>query len=438
MTTRITVWGTDGRIFADRQEIQVFLRDARRGPGGLRARLERPLHDRAHRAGRLLPARRGVQRADRALRRARAGGPRRRRQRFRERGRDRPRDRDDDRRRGRTVGRPRPAPSAAPERPRGGGAGCGSRGRCRSPRCSSSCGRDPDGPPAVRRQPVLRRQPHVGGEGARPGDALPVARRRDATCSTAAYDAGMRTFMCTTHDRVGEICDHVRANPERYADFAFYPCMPYAHKYANAVTEDGMLGAIKRFLPDEGLLERGHPRRLVDGQEGHRGHHDAADRRRDEDVRRASARRSSSCRTSSSTCCSGSASTTPSGSSPTTCATATAPSPGFITMNLPALLPVLEEVGIENPIVCSNINKIGFRMCGGIEAYEQALRERRVPRDRDVGLRLRRDPAARRRSSGSASSRTSSRSCSAPRAQRNIRAHARPRPPLEYWAPRSH
>ncbi len=31
--------------------------------------------------------------------------------------------------------------------------------------------------------------------------------------------------------------------------------MPYAHKYANAVTEDGMLGAVKRFLPDEGLMD---------------------------------------------------------------------------------------------------------------------------------------------------------------------------------------
>ena len=34
-------------------------------------------------------------------------------------------------------------------------------------------------------------------------------------------------------------------------------------------------------------------------------------------------------------------------------------------MNMPALLDVLEELGIDNPIVCSNINKIGFRMCGG-------------------------------------------------------------------------
>jgi hypothetical protein len=47
--------------------------------------------------------------------------------------------------------------------------------------------------------------------------------------------------------------------------------------------------------------------------------------------------------------------------------------PGFITMNLPRLLGALEEAEIENPIVCSNINKIGFRMCGGVEAYQQAL-----------------------------------------------------------------
>ena len=51
--------------------------------------------------------------------------------------------------------------------------------------------------------------------------------------------------------------------------------------------------------------------------------------------------------------------------------------PGFITMNMPRLLDVLEGLGIENPIVCANINKIGFRMCGGFEAYERALKEKR-------------------------------------------------------------
>jgi hypothetical protein len=192
----------------------------------------------------------------------------------------------------------------------------------------------------------------------------------------AAYDEGLRTFMCTTHDRIALICDHMRANPERYSEFAFYPCMPYAHKYANAVTEDGMLGAVKRFLPDEGLLNAairggsslatkdidGIATLLVDAEmkmfQGLRtpviflqnlvvdlllglGFKDAF-RVFAEHVReRYDAE------------------------------------PGFITMNLPALLDVLDEVGIEDPIVCSNINKIGFRMCGGLERYEAALRERR-------------------------------------------------------------
>ncbi|MEM6374475.1 MAG: hypothetical protein AAF727_17120, partial [Pseudomonadota bacterium] len=41
-----------------------------------------------------------------------------------------------------------------------------------------------------------------------------------------AYDAGIRTFMCTTHDRIAEIAQIVRDNPDRYPDFLFYPCMP--------------------------------------------------------------------------------------------------------------------------------------------------------------------------------------------------------------------
>lgn len=42
----------------------------------------------------------------------------------------------------------------------------------------------------------------------------------------AAYDAGVHTFMCTTHERVAQVCDHVRAHPERNSEFVFYPCMP--------------------------------------------------------------------------------------------------------------------------------------------------------------------------------------------------------------------
>ena len=61
------------------------------------------------------------------------------------------------------------------------------------------------------------------------------------------YDIGLRTFMCTTHDRICDICDHIRKNGSRYQDFKIYPCMPYAHKYNNAVTELGPLGALKNI-----------------------------------------------------------------------------------------------------------------------------------------------------------------------------------------------
>ena len=46
-------------------------------------------------------------------------------------------------------------------------------------------------------------------------------------------------------------------------------------------------------------------------------------------------------------------------------------------MNLPALLDALNSVGIENPIICSSINKIGFRMSGGKDIYEKYLTEKK-------------------------------------------------------------
>lgn len=191
----------------------------------------------------------------------------------------------------------------------------------------------------------------------------------------AAYDEGVKTFMCTTHERIADVCEQVRAQPERFVDMTFFPCMPYAHKYANAVTDDGFLGAIRRFLPEEGLLDsmvrgtksiarkdiEGISTLLIDAElkmfaglstpviwmqnvvvdlllglkfrdafkifaDHVRGRYGAE--------------------------------------------------PGFITMNLPMLLDALDAAQIDNPIVCSNINKLGFRMSGGIDGYLDALNKR--------------------------------------------------------------
>ena len=185
------------------------------------------------------------------------------------------------------------------------------------------------------------------------------------------YDIGIRTFMCTTHDRIAEICDRIRANPGRYRGFTMYPCMPYAHKYNNAVAELGVLAALKKMLPGNviGSMARGGVavarqdyigimELLVDAEMkmftgletgviflqnivtdlllgmGMIDFFAAfADYVRENYNAEA----------------------------------------GFITMNLPMLLQALESRGLENPIICTSINKIGFRMPGGKEVYEKTI-----------------------------------------------------------------
>ena len=46
-------------------------------------------------------------------------------------------------------------------------------------------------------------------------------------------------------------------------------------------------------------------------------------------------------------------------------------------MNMPRMVDMCERLGIENPIICSSINKIGFRMSGTIEEYEDYLKSDR-------------------------------------------------------------
>jgi hypothetical protein len=192
----------------------------------------------------------------------------------------------------------------------------------------------------------------------------------------AAYQGGIRTFMCTTHERVAGVCDYFRAHREQYPDYLFYPCMPYAHKYANAVTELGMLEALRRFLPEEGALgtmlkagaavagkdARAIVQLLVDAEM--KMFHGLAtpvifvqnvitDLLLGLGMKQALRFFADHVREKYRA------------------------EPGFITMNLPRLLDVLAELGIDNPIVCANINRIGFRMCGGIELYEKTIAERR-------------------------------------------------------------
>ena len=189
-----------------------------------------------------------------------------------------------------------------------------------------------------------------------------------------AIELGISTFMCTTHDRIANICDHMRTNPDKYRGFKIYPGMPYAHKYANAVTELGIIGTIKQYVPGNifSTFAKGGMAYLskdflklmeilidaemkmfkgistpvifiqnviVDMILGLKAYD--AFRAFDDYIRRKYNAE-----------------------------------PGYITMNMPALLDALNSIGIKNPIICTSINKIGFRMSGSIEIYEKYLREK--------------------------------------------------------------
>ena len=189
-----------------------------------------------------------------------------------------------------------------------------------------------------------------------------------------AIELGISTFMCTTHDRIANICDHMRANPDKYRGFKIYPGMPYAHKYANAVTELGIIGTIKQYVPGNifSTFAKGGMAYLskdflklmeilidaemkmfkgistpvifiqnviVDMILGLKAYD--AFRAFDDYIRKKYNAE-----------------------------------PGYITMNMPALLDALNSIGINNPIICTSINKIGFRMSGGREIYEKYLREK--------------------------------------------------------------
>jgi hypothetical protein len=196
----------------------------------------------------------------------------------------------------------------------------------------------------------------------------------------AAYDRGIRGFMFTTHDRVKPLCDHFRAHPDRYRDMNLYPALPYAHKYATAVAEKGILGAVKDALSSgqgmgrtmSNILRSGvgfatqdmipAMKLLVDmelsmfrglnvkvvflqnvvtdlllGLKLGAAFTNFSDHIRQNHYAEA----------------------------------------GFITMNLPALSDYLLQIGMSKPIICASVNKIGHLMNPDRESYERAIESRR-------------------------------------------------------------
>ena len=186
-----------------------------------------------------------------------------------------------------------------------------------------------------------------------------------------AYQAGLRDFMFTTHERLKPVFDEI-VRSRLFAGMQYIPCLPYAHKYANSLTNGGIkavitdhlggcskarliagigrlavgdFAAVMQLLVEiELLMTRGLNVKGVFLQNvifdlimGLRGHKLLA--RFDRYV---SERFNAT--------------------------------PGYITMNHPLAQQVLcDEVGLQSPWICANLNLAGFRMNPGQAEVEASF-----------------------------------------------------------------
>lgn len=194
-----------------------------------------------------------------------------------------------------------------------------------------------------------------------------------------AYECGIRAFMLNTNERAKDICDYLRRNIARYPDLSLYPSMPYAHKYANAVAEKGIFSAVKETITSgssagdiAGMLTKGGMllfekdmlkvmQLLVDIE---------MKIFRDLNIKVVFLQNI--------------VTDLLLGFGVKDAFVGFAAyvmekygvQPGFVTMNMPKLVEFLNHCGLENPIVCSSINKAGYLMNPDIESYEKTVREK--------------------------------------------------------------
>lgn len=66
-------------------------------------------------------------------------------------------------------------------------------------------------------------------------------------------DIGIKSFMFTTHNQLEPVFEKMKKNP-KFDDFKLYPSMPYAHKYADAMVELGVFEAMSKFTPGSKIM----------------------------------------------------------------------------------------------------------------------------------------------------------------------------------------
>jgi hypothetical protein len=63
-----------------------------------------------------------------------------------------------------------------------------------------------------------------------------------------AFDCGIRAIMLNSNDRASTICEHFISNTSKYPALNWYPSIPYPHKYANLISEKGIVPTINEVL----------------------------------------------------------------------------------------------------------------------------------------------------------------------------------------------
>lgn len=213
---------------------------------------------------------------------------------------------------------------------------------------------------------------------AKAGEMFERFKQADAIVAVlaAAYEAGVRDFMFTTHDRYEQVFAEIRRS-NLFPGMYYTPCLPYAHKYWNQLSSKGPAALLAstvlqtnplRVLPAaagvligrtreltallteiEILMCKGLPVRgvfllnavfdLLMAMELHGFI---------EDFSLAVSRRLGAL-------------------------------PGFITMNHPKAVEVLcDRIGLERPWICANYNQAGFRMHPSQALCEQSFGSRRT------------------------------------------------------------
>ena len=193
-----------------------------------------------------------------------------------------------------------------------------------------------------------------------------------------AIELGIDSIMLNSNQRASEICDHFRKNENKYGDLNWYPSIPYPHKYANLVAEKGIFPAVNEMLFSNtkksdvfGKLIKGGGAiitkdvlklmcMLIDLElKMFRGlnvkvvflQNIITDLLLGFGVKEVFVEYCEYVKKKYNVL------------------------PGFTTVNLPYCKKKFEEWGIEEVVICSSINKIGFTMSPNIKTYEEVLRE---------------------------------------------------------------